>query len=85
MDIVVGKHFLHASPAKRKRLLSTVGTYVTHAQFLSIVLSIDPNDSKGTQISHTCLQLGQFNSNGTLWDDVEVWLRSEAGFFEPTN
>lgn len=82
MDIVVGKHFLHASPAKRQRLLSTVGTYVTHPQFLSIVLSIDPHDRKGTQISHACLQLAQFNSNSALWDEVEIWLRSEAGFFE---
>lgn len=83
MDIVVGKHFLHASPAKRQRLLSTVGNYVTHSHFLSIILTIDPYDSKGTQISHACLQLGQFNSNSALWDDVELWLRSEAGFFEP--
>lgn len=83
MDLVVGKQFLHSSPAKRQRLLDTVRTYVTHPQFLAIVSKIDPHDSKGTQISHVCLQLGQFNSNAKLWDDVELWLRSESGFLEP--
>lgn len=83
MDIVVGKQFLHSSPAKRRRLLETLSVYVTYEPFLQLVRQIDVNDPKGTQITRVCLQLGQFNSNAKLWDDVELWLRSEAGFMEP--
>ena len=79
----MGKQFLHASPAKRQRLLDTVHVYVTHEPFLRIVRQINVQDTVGTQITHVCLQLAQFNSNAALWEDVELWLRSEAGFLEP--
>ena len=85
MDTVVGATFLRASPAYRRHLLRTVGTYVTHPPFLHVVRQINPDDARGAQITHVCLQLGQFNSNSKLWDDVELWLRSEAGWNPKTD
>lgn len=83
MDVVVGKQFLYASPAKRQRLIDTVWTYVKYEPFARLIQQINVHDSKGNQITHICLQLAQFNSNAKLWDDVELWLRAEAGFLEP--
>lgn len=77
MDIVVGKHFLHSSPGTRRRLIETVETYITHPEFIALVRKINPDDSKGTQITHICLQLAQFNSRSALWDEVELWLGSQ--------
>jgi len=85
MDIVVGKQFLYSSPAKRRRLIDSVWTYVKYQPFVQLIRQIDANDSRGTQITYICLQLAKFNSNAKLWDDVELWLTSEAGWDPKTD
>ncbi len=77
MDVVVGSTFLRAGPTHRRHLLATVGKYVTHNGFLNLVRQINPDDVRGAQITHICLQMAQFNSNSRLWEQVEVWLGSE--------
>ena len=79
MDVIVGTTFLRAGPQTRRRLLDTVGKYITHTGFLSLIQQIDPHDKQGRQITQICLQLGQYNGNSELWDEVEAWLMSNSG------
>ena len=74
MDIVVGNTFLRAGPQSRRKLIETLGTYVTHNGFLNLIRQLDPQDKRGAHTTHICLQLAQFNSNSHLWDQVELWL-----------
>jgi hypothetical protein len=76
MDLVVGKKFLTSTPSARRRLLESASKYIHHLGFLALVHQINPDDARGTQITHICLQLAQFNSNAKLWDQVELWLKS---------
>ena len=77
MDLVVGTAFLRATPSARRRLIETVGKYVTHNKFLQLIYQINPGDPSGAQITHVCLQLAQFNSNEHLWGQIDIWLTSE--------
>jgi hypothetical protein len=76
MDIIVGNTFLRSTPNKRRHLMANVDKYVTNAAFIQLVRQIDPNDNRGAQITNICLQMGMFNSQSQLWDEVEVWLLS---------
>lgn len=76
MDIVVGNAFLRAGPQTRRKLMETVSKYITHEGFLNLVRQLDPQDKQGMQITKICLQMGQFNSDANLWDQVELWLGS---------
>ncbi len=76
MDIIVGNTFLRSTPNKRRHLMANVDKYVTNAAFIQLVRQIDPNDKRGAQITNICLQMGAFNSQSQLWDEVEVWLLS---------
>lgn len=76
MDIIVGNTFLRSTPDKRRHLMANVEKYVTNTAFIQLVRRIDPNDKRGAQITNICLQMGAFNSQSQLWDEVEVWLLS---------
>jgi hypothetical protein len=76
MDIIVGNTFLRSTPEKRRHLMKTVEKYVTNNAFIQLVRQIDPDDKRGAQITKICLQMGVFNSQSQLWDEVELWLLS---------
>ncbi len=77
MEVIVGTTFIRATPSKRRHLLDIVGKYVTHNGFLNLIRQINPDDPRGAQITHICLQLAPFNGNTHLWKQVEDWLDSE--------
>jgi hypothetical protein len=79
MEVIVGTTFIRAGPQTRRRLIETVGNYITNIGFLTLIRQIDPQDKRGAQITHICLQLGQFNGNKALWEQVEAWLTAGSG------
>lgn len=79
MEVIVGTTFIRAGPQTRRRLIETASKYISNNTFLTLIRQIDPQDKRGAQITHVCLQLGQFNGNQPLWDQVEEWLTAGSG------
>jgi len=74
MDSVVLRAFLERSPLGRARLRQRLPEFVTHPEFLRLVMGIALDDDVSLYLG--TLPLAAFNSNEPLWEQVEAWLIS---------